>query len=267
MYSTKCNIESDDKRIHIGGSASNDGVEFETDDFIAQFIMDESGKYEVTHKKRLPIGRVRELLSHIPIIKGFSIMLDGKPILTLPILGLIALDFTSAAESSTNISSHIVLMIVFVTCALLLISFIYIIKNVLYKIKKTWMFHGAEHKTIYTYDKGFDLTLENVRASPRIARRCGTNIAVFYVLFFALLWFVVDYQSIRLVGAFVLAYEMFDLKSGDKIPVLKMFFRFGHWCQQRIFTIEPTDLQLVASIETINKLIEIELEAKEKINQ
>ena len=251
--------ERDDKRFNIGGSASNNGVEFESDDFIAQFVMEESGMYEVTYKKRLPVGRVRKLFSRIPIIKGFSALFDGKPILTLPILGLIALDFASATESVTNTNPYIILVILLATCVFILVSLVYVIKNVLYKIKKTWMFHGAEHKTIYTYDKGYDLTVENVRASPRIARRCGTNIAVFYILFLTVLWFVVDYQSIRLIGAFVLAYEMFDLKNGDKIPVLKVLFKFGHWCQQRIFTKEPTDIQLIASIETINKLIDLEL--------
>ena len=75
-----------------------------------------------------------------------------------------------------------------------------------------------------------------------------------------------NYQSIKLIGAFVLAYEVFDLKNGDKIPVLKLFFKLGHWCQQRLFTKEPTDIQLIASIETINKLIELEFEAREKLN-
>jgi len=73
-----------------------------------------------------------------------------------------------------------------------------------------------------------------------------------------------NYQSIKLIGAFVLAYEVFDLKNGDKIPVLRLFFKLGHWCQQRLFTREPTDGQLTASIETIKTLIDLEYKAREE---
>ena len=261
------NKDECDDGFTIGGSASNNGVEFETDDFTAKFVMDESGNYVITHRKRLPVGRIRECLSYNPIVKGIHAIFDGKPILTFPILGLIALDFIGATESVSNLNKNVLPAILIATGVILLASIFYLIKKILYRIKKTWMFHGAEHKTIYTHEKGLDLTLENVRASPCIARRCGTNIAIFYVIFFTFLWFVVDYQSIRRIGAFVLAYELFDLKNGDRLPVLKVFFRLGQWCQQRLFTKEPTDIQIIASIETINTLIDLELAKVDSIEK
>ena len=60
------------------------------------------------------------------------------------------------------------------------------------------------------------------------------------------------------IGAFVLGYELFDLENGDKYPIIKLFFMFGQWCQQKVFTREPTDNQIIASIETLKKLIELE---------
>ncbi len=42
-------------------------------------------------------------------------------------------------------------------------------------IKRTFMYHGAEHKTINCVENGLDLTVENVRTQSRYHRRCGTS--------------------------------------------------------------------------------------------
>ena len=124
------------------------------------------------------------------------------------------------------------------------------------------MFHGAEHKTIYACENNIELTLENVRKCPRIAKRCGTNLVVFLVLFYIVIAFLTNYASIKLVVSFVLAYELFDIENGDEIPFLKMFFKFGYWCQQNLFTREPSDIQLIASIETVKELQKLESESE-----
>lgn len=42
-------------------------------------------------------------------------------------------------------------------------------------IRRVFEYHGAEHKTIWAYEKGLSLTVENVRAQVRLHPRCGTN--------------------------------------------------------------------------------------------
>ena len=42
-------------------------------------------------------------------------------------------------------------------------------------IKRVFSYHGAEHKTIFCYEKGLELTVENVRAQPKHHPRCGTS--------------------------------------------------------------------------------------------
>jgi uncharacterized protein YqhQ len=78
------------------------------------------------------------------------------------------------------------------------------------------------------------------------------------LMFFAVCAALIPYLSVMLVLSFVLAYELFDLDDGDKIPVINLFFKFGYWCQQHLFTLEPTDEQIIASIETVNTLIGLE---------
>lgn len=47
--------------------------------------------------------------------------------------------------------------------------------NGMKEIQRMWMYHGAEHKTIYCYEHGKELTVENARAESRLHPRCGTS--------------------------------------------------------------------------------------------
>lgn len=49
-------------------------------------------------------------------------------------------------------------------------------------IKRVFMYHGAEHKTIFCYEKGLALTVQNVRAQKRFHPRCGTSFLILMVL-------------------------------------------------------------------------------------
>lgn len=53
-------------------------------------------------------------------------------------------------------------------------------------IRRTFEYHGAEHKTIFCYERGLDLTVENARAMPRHHPRCGTSF-LFVVIAVAIL--------------------------------------------------------------------------------
>ena len=54
------------------------------------------------------------------------------------------------------------------------------------EMQRVYAFHGAEHKTIYAYEKGLPLTVENVRPQSRFHPRCGTSF-LFVVLFIGIL--------------------------------------------------------------------------------
>jgi uncharacterized protein YqhQ len=49
-------------------------------------------------------------------------------------------------------------------------------------IQRVFKYHGAEHKTIFTYEAGLPLTVENVRTFPRLHPRCGTNFLMIVML-------------------------------------------------------------------------------------
>ena len=60
--------------------------------------------------------------------------------------------------------------------------------NNLKEMKRVWMYHGAEHKTIFCYEAGLPLTVENARKQSRFHPRCGTSF-LFLVIFISILVF------------------------------------------------------------------------------
>lgn len=67
-------------------------------------------------------------------------------------------------------------------------------------IKRTFMYHGAEHKSIFCYEAGKELTVENVREMKRFHPRCGTSFLVLMVLVGIFISFFIDPISIAISG-------------------------------------------------------------------
>jgi uncharacterized protein YqhQ len=121
-------------------------------------------------------------------------------------------------------------------------------------IKRVFQYHGAEHKTVYTFEANEDLTVENARVKSTLHPRCGTSFLMFVmaisILVFSLipstapfaLKFGARVVLIPLIAG--LAYEIIRFSArhlGN--PVCKVLIRPGMWLQ-RITTKEPDDKQL-----------------------
>ena len=241
----------------IGGSAANNGVHFMSDNYTAKFVMQKDNTYKIVTEKRLKITGIRKYVRKVPIVKGIFSMFTGSRWIAALILLSIFEDFVNynemmAGNDFARLAGAVIIIAVSLACLL------YIFIRILRRSKDTWKYHGAEHKTIYAHEHGIELTLENVRDCPRIAERCGTNFAVFLALFYFASYFFIEYYSVRVVLSYVLAYELFDINNGDKLPVIKLFYKLGYWCQQKIFTREPSDIQILASIDTMKKLMELQ---------
>ncbi len=125
------------------------------------------------------------------------------------------------------------------------------------EIKKVFMYHGAEHKTIYCYEKELPLTVENVRAQKRFHPRCGTSF-----LFLMLSVGIVVYTFVRfddatssdtlnrliMVGVKILllpvimgiGFELLQLCGKYDNVLTRIIAAPGQWFQ-RLTTKEPDD--------------------------
>lgn len=88
------------------------------------------------------------------------------------------------------------------------------------EIKRLFMYHGAEHKTIACYESEMDLTVENVQKCSRYHDRCGTSFIVFVVVLSIILMMILD--VICAVCRFTLFIEQWWLRALLKIALLPL---------------------------------------------
>ncbi|MGZ5433082.1 MAG: DUF1385 domain-containing protein, partial [Thermoanaerobaculia bacterium] len=125
-------------------------------------------------------------------------------------------------------------------------------------IRRVFQYHGAEHKTVYTFEANEELTVENARGKSTLHPRCGTSFLMFVmaisILVFSLIPstapFAVKFGArvvlIPLIAG--LAYEIIRFSARHLTnPVCKVLIRPGLWLQ-RITTKEPDDKQLEIAI-------------------
>ncbi|HEX6098672.1 MAG TPA: DUF1385 domain-containing protein [Thermoanaerobaculia bacterium] len=125
-------------------------------------------------------------------------------------------------------------------------------------IKRVFQYHGAEHKTVYTFEANEDLTVDNARVKSTLHPRCGTSFLMFVMAISILVFSLVPATAPFAVkfGARVvlipliagLAYEIIRFSARHlSNPVCKVLIRPGMWLQ-RITTKEPDDKQLEIAI-------------------
>lgn len=130
-------------------------------------------------------------------------------------------------------------------------------------IKRVFQYHGAEHKTIFCYEAGLDLTVENARSMSRLHPRCGTSFLVFVMIVSIVLFSFISWDNmwtrlgLRLMLLPVVAgisYEIIRWAGKSKSPVVCLISRPGMWLQ-KITTREPDDSQLEVAIASMKAVL------------
>ncbi|MCI7243352.1 MAG: DUF1385 domain-containing protein [Lachnobacterium sp.] len=129
-------------------------------------------------------------------------------------------------------------------------------------IKRTFMYHGAEHKCINCIEHGMELNVENVRKSSRLHKRCGTSFLLI-VMLISIVFFMfirVDSKILQLLLRLLLipviagvSYEFIRLAGRYENWFLNIFSKPGMW-MQRLTTKEPDDEMIevgIASVEAV----------------
>ena len=133
--------------------------------------------------------------------------------------------------------------------------------SLLKDIKRTFMYHGAEHKTITCFESKKDLTVENAKTCSKIHDRCGTTFMVFVMIISILTFAIVE----SLIGQNVeklfrillkiallpvvagLSYELLKLLAKTKSPLV-LPLKWPGMLLQKITTREPTDDMIEVAI-------------------
>ena len=130
--------------------------------------------------------------------------------------------------------------------------------SLLKDIRRTYEYHGAEHKTIACYEAEDELTVENIRKHTRFHPRCGTSF-IFLVLFISIIvntLFMLPWEQVWLRALLKLcvlpiivsiAYEVIKLNGKYDNIITKIISAPGLWIQ-RLTTREPDDSQIEVAL-------------------
>jgi len=139
-------------------------------------------------------------------------------------------------------------------------------------IRRVFEYHGAEHKTVFTWEKGLELTVANARPQPRQHPRCGTSFLMVVMLVSILLFSLIKFDSlllnflVRIVLIPVVAglsYEIIRLSAKKESGAFfKLITRPGVWLQN-VTTKEPDDSQLEVAIEALKESLKLEPQISE----
>lgn len=88
-------------------------------------------------------------------------------------------------------------------------------------IKRTFMYHGAEHRTINCYERGLPLTVENVQSCSTKHNRCGTTF-LFFVVVFAIILYALLNWIFTLFEGYEYIFENFFFKLGIRLLLLPL---------------------------------------------
>lgn len=137
-------------------------------------------------------------------------------------------------------------------------------------IKRTFMYHGAEHKTIFCYEQGLELTVDNVRRQSRFHPRCGTSFLILMLLVSIVInMFIpatlVDHKILNIIARtgiglltlpFIMGigYELIRFAGRHDNLFTRIISAPGVWLQH-ITTKEPDDSMIECAIAAVKEVI------------
>ncbi len=131
-------------------------------------------------------------------------------------------------------------------------------------IRRTFQYHGAEHKTIFCYEHGLPLTVENVRTQGRFHPRCGTSFMVLMLIvgIFISMFISPDIHPLLRSGIKLLTlplvmgigYELIKLAGRHDNAFTRFISKPGVW-MQHITVLEPTDDMIECAITAFKEVL------------
>lgn len=135
------------------------------------------------------------------------------------------------------------------------------------EIHRVFEYHGAEHKTIYCYENGLELTVENVRRQPRHHPRCGTSF-LFVVIAVSIFLSIVIFTPLEIENTFLrmalhllmlpiivgVTYEFNRYVGGHDTALCRALRAPGMW-MQNFTTFEPDDSMIEVGIEALRRVL------------
>ena len=197
---------------------------------------------------------------------GETATLTGTLIFSLAFaIGLFALLPVFIAGLIPGLDDHYLLraLIEGVLRIAIFIGYVWIV-SFLEDIKRTYMYHGSEHKCINCIERGLPLTVENVRKSSKEHKRCGTSfmLIVMVISVFVFMFIRVDNIFLRMLSRILLipvvaglSFEFLRYAGTHDNKIINALSRPGMWLQN-LTTKEPTDDMIEVAIVAVEAVFD-----------
>ena len=208
------------------------------------------------------------LVSVISVVLGFGLAIGLFMLLPTFLYGLVApiiegdnLVLNSIWKSAIEGVLKVVLLIGYMAAI-----------SLMKDIRRTYMYHGAEHKTIFCYEAGLELTVENVRLQSRFHPRCGTSFLILMILVSIFISFFIDPISAAISGEVLplgwrilvkfallpiivgVGYELIKFAGRHDNALTRIISLPGVWLQH-LTVFEPDDGMIECAITAVERVI------------
>ena len=220
---------------------------------------EEPGKVEQWLEARLGSEKLTSLITALALVLGvgFSIVL----FFLLPTFVAGLFDYFWNSALIHNVVEAVIRIVVFLGYLILC--------SRMKDIKRVFSYHGAEHKSIFCYERGLELTVENVRKMPRHHPRCGTSF-LFVVIIISILvssvvfslpfvawdnlWVRMGLHLLLLPLVVGISYEINRYAGRHDNPVTRVLTAPGLWLQN-FTTFEPDASMIEVGIEALKLVL------------
>ncbi len=186
----------------------------------------------------------------------FSMIMAIAIFMVLPMLLSHVFETFISSETVMAILEGVIRIIIF-------IAYIKLVSR-MEDIKRTFMYHGAEHKCINCVEHGMALTVENVRKSSKEHKRCGTSFLLIVMVISILFFMVIRVDGIwlRALSRIILipviagvSYEFLRMAGRSDSCVVNALSRPGMW-MQGLTTTEPDDSMIEVAIAAVEEVFD-----------
>lgn len=288
-------------RVSIGGQAVIEGIMMKNNDKYAIVVRKPDKEIEVKIEKYKPAGEKCKLFK-IPIIRGVfnfveSLVIGVKTLMYSAEFYDEEEDVEKKKEESSDglfmfltvafsivlavglfmllpaflaslldgvIKNHFVLGLVEGVLRLIIFLLYVVLISRMEDIKRTFMYHGAEHKCINCLEAGDDLTVENIMKHTRFHKRCGTSflfivmivsILVFMCIRTETVWLRLLYRVLLVPLVAGISYEFIKFAGKYDNAVANILSKPGLWVQ-RLTTKEPTEDMVEVAIKAVEGVLD-----------
>ena len=228
----------------------------------AEFYPEEEGqpeqpsRFEQWLEKRLGNEKFYSLVITLAVVMGIGLSIVLFFLLPTLLGGLVAL-FTQSMLVR-NVAESLLKMVIFLAYLALC--------SHMKDIRRVFQYHGAEHKTIFCYEAGLPLTVENVRKQSRHHPRCGTSF-LFVVIIVSILVSTVVFSIWPVHNALL----RFLIHLVMLPAIVGVSYEFNRWCGRhdnlltRLLTAPGLWLQNFTTFEPDDSMIEVGIKALELV--